>query len=278
MRLATRFNHASPSLRSREPLSDDQLRRIAPSIFAESAHESRSDRYAYIPTSTVLAGLRKEGFQPFMVTQARVRSEGKREHTKHLLRLHHPSTFEDTEAAEVVLINSHDGTSSYQMLSGLLRFVCSNGLVCGEALGDLRLPHKGKVVDQVIQGAYDILDGFDLVRESRDEMRAVTLAPVEAQAFARAALSLKYEPDPTKPAPITEDQLLQPRRAADTPSDLWTVFNRVQEAVIVGGLPARASNGRRQTTRAVQGIDQNVKLNRALWTLAEEMRRLKVGC
>jgi hypothetical protein len=29
------------------------------------------------------------------------------------------------------------------------------------------------------------------------------------------------------------------------------------------------------TTRAVAGIDSSVKVNRALWMLAEEMRRLK---
>jgi hypothetical protein len=29
------------------------------------------------------------------------------------------------------------------------------------------------------------------------------------------------------------------------------------------------------TTRAMTGINQNVKLNRALWVLAEEMRKLK---
>jgi hypothetical protein len=41
-------------------------------------------------------------------------------------------------------------------------------------------------------------------------------------------------------------------------------MNRVQENMINGGLPGRAANGRRQQTRPVQGIDQNVRLNRAL--------------
>ena len=58
-------------------MSDDQIHRVAPSIFADAPHESRSQRYAYIPTAAVLAELRKEGFQPFMVTQTRVRDEGK---------------------------------------------------------------------------------------------------------------------------------------------------------------------------------------------------------
>ena len=273
--LASRFGRFSPSLRSSTPIADDQLRQVAPSIFAEAAHDSRSARYTYIPTSTILDGLRKEGFQPFAVTQTRVRDESKRDFTKHMLRLRHASQIADTEANEIILLNSHDGTSSYQMLAGMFRFVCSNGLVCGNAVSDVRVPHKGQIMDNVIEGAYDVLDGFGLVRELRDDMRAISLRPAEAEIFARTALTLKYEPDPVKPAPITESQILAPRRSADTGTDLWTTFNRVQENLVRGGLPARNAAGRRTRTREVQGIDQSVKINRALWLLADEMKKLK---
>jgi hypothetical protein len=74
---------------------------------------------------------------------------------------------------------------------------------------------------------------------------------------------------------VTESQLLTPRRIDDRASDLWTTFNRVQENMIKGGLRARNKSGHSTTTRAVKGIDQNVKLNRALWQLAEGMRKLK---
>jgi hypothetical protein len=273
--LASRFGRFSPSLRSSTPIADDQLRQVAPSIFAEAAHDSRSARYTYIPTSTILDGLRKEGFQPFAVTQTRVRDEGKRDFTKHMLRLRHASQIADTEANEIILLNSHDGTSSYQMLAGMFRFVCSNGLVCGNTVSDVRVPHKGQIIDNVIEGAYDVLDGFGLVRELRDDMRAISLRPAEAEIFARSALTLKYEPDPVKPAPVTESQILAPRRSADTGTDLWTTFNRVQENLVRGGLPARNAAGRRTRTREVQGIDQSVKINRALWLLADEMKKLK---
>jgi hypothetical protein len=63
MQLASRFASRSPALRSDYPLSDDQIR-VAPSIFADAPHESRSERYAYIPTAAVLTELRKEGFSP----------------------------------------------------------------------------------------------------------------------------------------------------------------------------------------------------------------------
>jgi len=83
-----------------------------PSIFADAPHGSRSDRYAYIPTSTVLTKLRQEGFEPFMVCQTRVRNEDRREYTKHLIRLRHASQINGDEANEIILLNSHDGTNA----------------------------------------------------------------------------------------------------------------------------------------------------------------------
>lgn len=274
MQLASRFASRSPVLRSEHPLSDDQIRSVAPSIFADAPHESRSQRYAYIPTATVLTELRKEGFQPFMVTQTRVRDEDRRDFTKHMVRLRHAGQINAAEANEIILLNSHDGTSSYQLLGGMFRFVCKNGLVCGDTVADVRVPHKGDVAGQVIEGAYEVLHGFDRALQSRESMRAVTLDAGESEVFARAALALKYD-DPDKPAPITETQVLMPRRVDDRRPDLWSVFNRTQENLIKGGLNGRAANGRRQSTRAVQGIDQNLRLNRALWLLADGMRQLK---
>lgn len=272
MTLASRFSRRSPVLRSDQPLTDDQIRVVAPSIFADAPHESRSDRYSYIPTADVLTELRKEGFQPFMVCQTKVRDEGKREHTKHMLRLRHASQINGHEANEIILLNSHDGSSSYQMLAGMFRFVCQNGLVCGQTVADVRVPHKGDVTGQVVEGAYEVLRQFDQVQQSRDEMRAVTLDVGESELFARSAMALKYDDDAS---PITEQQILTPRRSEDAARDLWTVFNRAQENLTKGGLRGRSASGRRQQTRPVEGIDTNVRLNRALWMLAEGMRKLK---
>ncbi|MFU8291118.1 DUF932 domain-containing protein [Pseudomonas aeruginosa] len=275
MQLASRFSYHSPVLRSESPLSDEQIRAVAPSIYAEAPHASRSERYSYIPTATVLQELRGEGFEPFMVCQTRVRRGDRRDFTKHMIRLRHTSQIDARgEANEIILLNSHDGTSSYQMLAGMFRFVCQNGLVCGDTVADVRVPHKGDVAAQVIEGAYEVLHGFEQAQASREAMRAVTLDGGEAEVFARAALALKYD-DPAKPAPITERQVLAPRRLDDNRSDLWSVFNRTQENLIRGGLLGRGGNGRRQRTRPVQGIDQDLRLNRALWLLADGLRQLK---
>jgi Domain of unknown function (DUF932) len=120
--LATRFARNTRVVRADAPLTEDQMRAAAPSVFAEGKHASRSERYTYIPTIDVLRGLRKEGFEPFMVAQGASRIEGKAEFTKHMIRMRHAGQVQTRpEANEIILINSHDGASSYQMLAGMFR-------------------------------------------------------------------------------------------------------------------------------------------------------------
>ena len=246
-------------------------------MFADAAHDSRSERYTYVPTVEVVSALRREGFEPFYVTQARARDASRREFTKHMLRLRHATQIAGTEVPEIILVNSHDGTTSYQMLAGMFRFVCSNGMIVGNSIDEIRIHHKGDIVGHVIEGAYTVLDEFDRVRESADQMKAITLSGGEQHAFARAALVAKYADPEAAAFPITEQQVLRARRSADEGADLWRTFNRTQENLIRGGLAARTAAGRNSRTREVRGIGQNVTLNRALWTLAEEMTKLKAA-
>ncbi|MBN3063648.1 DUF932 domain-containing protein [Pectobacterium parmentieri] len=55
-RLASRFGAVNFVRRDR-PLTRDELAHYVPSIFSEEKHESRSDRYTYIPTITLLDNL-----------------------------------------------------------------------------------------------------------------------------------------------------------------------------------------------------------------------------
>lgn len=123
MRLASRFG-AKNQIRRDRPLTNDELASVVPSVFSEEKHGSRSDRYTYIPTIQLLDSLRKEGFQPFFACQTRVRDEARKGHTKHMLRLRRENQITGSEVPEIILLNSHDGSSSYQMLPGIFRFVC----------------------------------------------------------------------------------------------------------------------------------------------------------
>lgn len=278
--------------RSREALTLDQMRAVAPSIFAMQAHDSRSDRYTYVPTVTILEGLMAEGFQVFEVAQSRARDADKREFTKHMVKMrrgnhlaarpgHHVFVNDQPELPEVCLVNSHDGSSSYQMFAGLFRLACLNGLIVPVGMvTEIRVPHTGDIMSRVIEGAFSVVADFDKVRDNADRMKAITLDAGEAQAFATAAVVAKYgELEEGRPAyPITAVQALDAKRHSDVGTDLWRTFNRVQENLVRGGQrAARTATGRRSKTRPVEGITQNVQLNRALWTLADEMAKLKAA-
>lgn len=267
------------SISRNAPIDLDLAARYAPSILAPHEHSSRSERYAYVPTVDVLKGLEREGFKLFAAMQARTRDDSRRGFTKHMLRLRRADQVMVGDSfPEIVLINSHDGTSSFQLKGGIFRLVCSNGMVVGDTFADVRIHHKGNVVDSVIEGAYSVVSAFDRIGETTKEMKAITLSPAEREVFAEAAIPLRFD---TETPPVSSRQVLQPRRYGDNGSDLWTTFNVLQENLVRGGVHfrQRGSNGRMRhgTTREVAGIDGNVKLNQALFTLAEGMARLKAA-
>ena len=185
-----------------------------------------------------------------------------------MLRLRRAGQITGQQVPEIIQLNSHDGSSSYQMLPGLFRSVCCNGLVCGTSFGEVRVPHKGDVVGKVIEGAYEVLGVFDRVEEKREAMQSLMLPPPAQQALAKAALTYRFGEEHQ---PVTDAQILSPRRWQDEKNDLWTVFNRLQENLSKGGLPGRSAQGKSSRTRAVNGIDGDIKLNRALWVMAEEL-------
>lgn len=270
-RLTSAFRSANV-IRKDRPLTDDELHRHVPSIFSTEKHESRSDRYTWIPTITLLDRLRKEGFEPFFACQQRVRDQGRSGHAKHMLRLRRSNDITRDEVSEIILLNSHDGSSSYQMIPGQFRFVCANGMVCGETFGEIRVPHKGDVVEKVIEGAYEVLKRFESVEESREEMKLIRLSSEESRAFAETALEYRYD---GQHIPISADTVLRSKRHADEGSDLWRVYQRTQENILRGGQFGRNAKGGRATTRAINGIDRDIKTNRFLWSLAEKMKEIK---
>ena len=256
-------------------MTAEQLRRAVPSAFAEAAHDSRSARYTYIPTSAVIEGMRNEGFLPVKATQAAARNEDKKGHTKHLIRFRREDQLTQAEAREVILINSHDGSSAYKLSAGVFRLVCSNGLVVGKEDTRQTVRHSGNVLGDVIDGACRIVQDFDKVTQDMEVMKSIRLEKPLMLAYAAAAIEARFDTDEK---PVTPEQVLRIRRTADTSSDLWTVFNRVQENVIKGGLygTSKDAHGRTQhrKTREVKGIDQNDTLNRALWRLATEVAKI----
>lgn len=266
-------------------LSEGELQRIAPSIFATSAHESRSERFQPIPTIEVLRGLMKEGFMPVGAKQSQPRDASKTAFTKHLIRLRRIDEDQiyrvgDT-VCEILLKNANDGTSAYDLMAGLFRIRCLNSLVAQTAtLDSVKVRHSGDVRAKVIEGTYQVMTEAEKTLAAPADWGKVALDADERHAFAEAAHVLRFgDAVGGTTTPIKPEQLLVPRRYEDRADDLWTTFNVAQENVIRGGLRGftRDEDGRRRrvSTRAVNGIDQDVKLNKALWMLTAKMAELK---
>src|ERR1700693_6557884 len=114
-------------------ISDDEMRRFAPSVFASQPIEGVSERYRFLPTSSILDGMRENGWVPVRAQEQSIRTETRRGFQKHVVRfarVEHLQSWEKNQVRpEVVLVNSHDKSSAYQLHCGLFRLVCTNGLV-----------------------------------------------------------------------------------------------------------------------------------------------------
>ena len=181
--------------------------------------------------------------------------------------------------AEAILINSHDGSSTYSLSLGLFRLVCSNGMTVSDVLFEsFKVRHIGDIIQNVIEGTRRVFAAAPLALAAVEQWGRIDLMQSERLALAEAAHSLRFPVNPETNNPITEvtpAMLLNPRRYQDEKSDLWSTFNVIQENATKG---VRQYVGRqRVTSRAVKGIDGDAKLNKALWTLGQRMAEIKAG-
>jgi len=262
-------------------LDRDQLRRIAPSVFATEPYRGMSDRYAFIPTSEILDNLMGKGWLPVKAMEAKSRKEEKHGYTKHMVRLRKsdaPMLVGDV-FPEIVLINAHDGGAAYQMMAGLYRLICSNGMVADDGIFQrASIRHTGDVIGEVLYTAKHIGKELPKLQSVVKKLQTIELTRDQQGIYAAAALDLKYDRDEDGDLllPIRPEQLLIPRRRADAGNDLWSTFNVVQEHLLKGGIRGRSQGEtvRRVRTRAVQSVSEDVRLNRSLWSLTTEMAKL----
>lgn len=267
--------------RNGQPLDLPTIAARCPAVFAEDKHYSRSDKYTFVSTLQVLQALASEGFHPHSIMQGGTKFEDRRGYTKHLIRFRQDAAVgRGGTVYEVCLLGSHDGTTSYQMFGGFFRALCKNGTIWfDEGAIKVAIPHKGNIIPQVVDAAFSVIGQSQLAYDGIDNLRRLQLNRDEQIAFARSAAILRFEEE----VPIEPRQLLIPRRTGDTDNDLWTTFNRVQENVIRGGIAYTANQKLadgttrpiERHTRPVRSVDGDVRLNRALWTLADEMAKIK---
>jgi hypothetical protein len=271
-----------------QALSLDDLRRNAPSVFAENARPGVSSRYTFVSTAQVVDLLRGEGWEPVLARQQRVRlpdRQGFQMHELRFTRRDHldKSMFEVGEVRpELILQNAHDGTRAYRIDAGLYRLVCRNGLVVADAhFARIAIRHFDVSAEKFATAAQSVADDTPRVLEIVARWQTIQLTEIARDEFARRAIALRWEPDQPATRLLVPWKLLKPVRYGDHGTDLWTTFNVCQEHLSRGGIdyagyvPAEPgatfpTHFIRYTTRPVTGLAAAQRLNKSLWALAEE--------
>lgn len=269
---------------SRTPMTIDQVAQYAPSALQTQPHSSRSERYGFQSTVAIIEGLRNEGFEIFGAGESRTRQDARRGYLKHMLRFRHVTSFgqmtKEDFIPEVVLVNSMDGSSIYKILGGIFRMVCENGMVVADSLIQaVCVRHTVNMVQGVLEASFAIAQQTSKAVGVIDEWRGLQLTNGEQTSLAVAAHTLRFaDTEGHINTPIRPEQLLQIRREEDRGRDLWSTHNRIQENALKGGLTARADRfSRRVSTREVKAINQDVRLNQALWSLSTSLADAKTG-
>lgn len=258
-------------------LQSNQIMEECPSVFTTQQSEHLSKVYNHISTASVVDILKKRNWMPTHAIQVRNRKGN--EHTapfkKHILRFRNPNKmFSNTEMSsdtcpEIVVTNSHDGRSAFKFHIGLFRLVCSNGLVIADkTFGKHTIIHKGLQETDIIETVDKITSNIPSLFDKVKEMMSVEMSPEERVKFGIEAVNKRWNDGRI----VDIEQLLKVNRSADKGNDLWTVFNRVQEKLINGGLNTSRKDGDKiiyNKSRKVTSIDENLRINKMLWELSE---------
>lgn len=249
-------------------------------IFAPAPSPKTSERYVHINTSEIISMLRDDGYQiasaiGTRVSKKRIAAAAKAGEPvpqnpfgKHVVILRHADAkpLPDGSVPQVLLVNAHDGSKRLSLTQGVFRFVCSNGMVVGTSYASHQVRHFGSEArDAIARISKAARDTSELLKQMTEWSKR-ELTEAETIEFATCAAVLRFG----DVARFDPKQLLTIRRPEDDRRDLWTVFNRVQEATVRGGLLGFSSEGRRLRSRTLEGVGSNFEFNRSLWSLAAE--------
>ena len=229
-------------------------------VTAEHGATTVSNRYGFISTQTLLDNLATEGFTPRAVQVARVNKQERQGFQKHIVRLQHndmmPMQLNEFRP-EIVLVNSHDASTSLKLMLGMFRLVCTNGLVIGESVFCHRFIHRDINVESVNTAAVSLTQMLPQLEERVSAMKARAMTQAETDRFNKQAALLRW--DDEQKAAQAAYYLGRGRRYEDGQDNLWHAYNRVQENII---------KGRRGSIRRITSAAKDVEINRDLWNLA----------
>jgi hypothetical protein len=244
----------------------DQVKEVAPSIFATSASPKVSNRYSFVPTVDIVENFQREGWDISSVKQM-----GKGIHALHEVKFRNGElpNVGDT-LVEAIIRNSHNGMSTLSVSAGLFRLVCSNGLTVPTSASDsFKVRHAGFELDDVKRITEDFAKKLPIIEGSVNRMMERELTIDEKLDFVRESANIRWKVGSVPN--LDYEQILEPNRKEDEGDSLWQVFNVVQEKWIRGGVEYNTQRGRKTKLKTINDILNSNRINTKLWELAETM-------
>lgn len=270
------------SEKSNTNMSFGDLARVAPSIFSNHAGPKTSDRYTFVPTIDAVEMLVRSGWQPTSAGEARVRDEQGKGFQVHQVKFRHPDHSNDTPVKvgdfvnpQLILINSHNAQSSFQIKVGLHRLVCSNGLVVSGGGFEQKVRHLGYSKDKFLSAVSSVADKMPEVVVAARQMSEIELSPERQMELAVKAAVLRFGGDYR--SRLSAEDLLPRRRNEDSGKDAWTVFNVLQENCVKGGIKTLNDNWRHAKTRRLSSLGSLLKFNQSFWETTQDYLKLTVN-
>ena len=262
-------------------LSKDEIRKIAPMVFAPSkTNPNTSDRYDYIGTEKLIDDMAKEGWY---VTDCKQQRANKRSNVRsfHTLAFQNPNLGiidEGTGKVEafprIIVSNSHDGFHSFKFMAGLFRLVCSNGLILADAeFTSFSLRHINYSPEELHHVLVASIEVTKKKVEVINDMKARTMSLDEQKAFAAKAIAIRkgVEVESLKVDTKDIEDILEPVREEDEGGNLWSVFNVLQEKITKGDFTlGKTKTGKRRKARPITGAAKDIDVNQALFIAASE--------
>ena len=248
---------------------------------------NKTDRFAFIPTTRVIDILEKERWMPIKVTEKRCHKEVNIGFQNHLIRFRRQEDMEleaivNEMVPEIILKNAHDGTSQFQIMAGLYRFICANGMIIADStFATHKIKHIGFQDQNVIDAVFDVVKTTPLIMSKVQEFKEIILNKNEQLVYAESALTAKYGNKENVSSKFNLPSLITPIRNADMfdargNNTLWNTFNVIQEKLVErGGRFAVKQTSRVGKSRGINSVTENVRVNQALWMLTEKMAELK---
>jgi hypothetical protein len=254
-------------------LSTSEIKQRANSIFTETAAPTVSDKFTHIPTHRVIEDMTQLGWG--VVDAKQVKARKGQGFQKHLVVFRNPDVVingadGDTVFPQILLTNSNDGKNAFTFTAGLFRLVCENGLVIStETFEDVRMRHMGYTFEELQAQIRVMVEQLPLTVESMNKMKSIQLDEKQAVEFALKALATRFNEDEMKRIKVDAKELLKPVRKEDEGSDLWSVFNVIQEKILDGDFNY-VSGSKSRKARKIKNFNQDLKVNKELFAMAAE--------